>query len=169
VSSAVRRRRLHLSIASLVAVSILATACVTGDVPAIGAGGQPFRPEADERALWARAEKEEGSLLERVIPYDDPLLEDYLARVADRLVPESMRAAGGPAFKVRVLRDPTLNAFAMPNGHIFVHTGLLSRLHNEAQLATILGHEMTHVSHRHALKLSRDARQEPVPYEGLGV
>jgi predicted Zn-dependent protease len=165
----VRRRRLHPSIASLVAVSILATACATGDVPAIGAGGRPFRPEADERALWARAEKEEGSLLERVIAYDDSLLEDYLARVADRLVPESMRAAGGPGFKVRVLRDPTLNAFAMPNGHIFVHTGLLSRLHNEAQLATILAHEMTHVSHRHALKLSRDARHEPVPYEGLGV
>jgi beta-barrel assembly-enhancing protease len=165
----VRRRRLHLSIASLVTVSILATACATGDVPSIGAGGQPFRPEADERALWARAEKEEGSLLERAIPYDDPLLEDYLARVGDRLVPEAMRAAGGPGFKIRVLRDPTLNAFAMPNGHLFVHTGLLSRLHNEAQLATILGHEMTHVSHRHALKLSREARHEPVPYEGLGV
>lgn len=164
-----RRRRLHLSTASLVALSILAGACATGDVASIGAGGQPFRLEADERALWTRAEREEGSLLERAIPYDDPLLEDYLARVGDRLVPDSMRAGGGPGLKVRVLRDPTLNAFAMPNGHVFVHTGLLSRLDNEAQLATILGHEMTHVSHRHALKLSRDARHAPVPYEGVGV
>ena len=164
-----RRLRRHLSIASLAALSILASACATGDVASIGAGGQPFRLEADERALWTRAEREEGTLLERAMPYDDPLLEDYLARVGDRLVPDSMRAAGAPRLEVHVLRDPTLNAFAMPNGHIFVHTGLLSRLDNEAQLATILGHEMTHVSHRHALKLSRDTRHEPIPYDGLGV
>ncbi len=164
-----RRRRLHVSIAWLLVVSVLTAACATRDVTPIGAGGQPFRPEADERALWARAEKEEEILLKRARPYDDPLLEDYLARVGDRLVPESVRAAGGPGFKVRVLRDPTLNAFAMPNGHIFVHTGLLSRLDNEAQLATILGHEMTHVSHRHALKFNRDARNEQAVYTGFGV
>jgi predicted Zn-dependent protease len=43
----------------------------------------------------------------------------------------------------------------MPNGNVFVHTGLLSRLDNEAQLATILGHETTHVIHRHALIAER--------------
>ena len=150
-------------------VSIVAAACATQDLRPIGAGGQPFRPEPDEVVLWARAEQEENGLLGRAKPYDDPLLEEYLGRVVDRLVPGSVRAAGGPAFTVRVLRDPTLNAFAMPNGHIFVHTGLLSRLANEAQLATILAHEMTHVTHRHALKVERAPRSEPVAYTGTGV
>src|SRR5207245_8552276 len=53
-----------------------------------------------------------------------------------------------------VLRDPTLAAFAMPEGRVFLHTGLLSRLENEAQLATILGHEVTHVYERHYLAFS---------------
>jgi predicted Zn-dependent protease len=150
-------------------VSLLAASCASRNVPPIGARGQPFRPESDERALWAKAEKEEETLLKRAKPYDDPLLEDYLAKVADRLVPEEVRAAGGPGFKLGVIRDPTLNAFAMPNGRIYVHTGLLSRLDNEAQLATILGHEMTHVTHRHALRFQRDATNKQILYTVLGI
>jgi predicted Zn-dependent protease len=151
----------RLLVASLAGVALLAAACASRAVTPIGLGGQPFEPEADERALWAQAEKEEEALLKKARPYDDPLLAEYLARVVDRLTAEEVRAAGGPAFDIAVLRDPTLNAFAMPNGKIYVHTGLLSRLDNEAQLATILGHEMTHVTHRHALRFSREAGDTP--------
>jgi predicted Zn-dependent protease len=147
--------------ASLAGVTMLAAACASRAVTPIGLGGQPFAPEADERALWAKAEKEEEALLRKARPYDDPLLAEYLARVGDRLTAEEVRAAGGPAFDVAVIRDPTLNAFAMPNGKIYVHTGLLSRLDNEAQLATILGHEMTHVTHRHALRFFRGVGDTP--------
>ncbi|HEU5322913.1 MAG TPA: tetratricopeptide repeat protein, partial [Methylomirabilota bacterium] len=150
-------------------VALLVSACASRVVAPIGAGGQPFRPEADERALWAKAEKEEETLLKRARVYEDPLLEEYLAGIGDRLVPEEVRAAGGPGFKFGVIRDPTLNAFAMPNGRIYLHTGLLSRLDNEAQLATILGHEMTHVSHRHALSFTRDARNKQILYTVLGI
>src|ERR687891_1052187 len=146
-AGAVRR-----SVVWVLIVVLLAGACASRNVPPIGAGGQPFRPEADERALWARAEKEEEALLKRAKVYDDPLLEDYLGRLVDRLTADEVRAAAGPGFKVGVLRDPTLNAFAMPNGRIYIHTGLLSRVENEAQLAAVLGHEATHVTHRHALK-----------------
>src|SRR3990170_3267566 len=67
------------------------------------------------------------------------------------------------------MSDPTLNAFAMPNGHVYVHTGLLARLDDEAQLAMILGHEMTHVTHRHALKFNRDATNKQILYTILSV
>jgi beta-barrel assembly-enhancing protease len=152
------------AVAWVVTATLLLPACASRNVAPIGAGGQPFRPEADERALWSRAEKEEQALLKRAKVYDDPLLEEYLGTIADRLMPEAVRAAGGPGIKVGVIRDPTLNAFAMPNGKIYVHTGLLSRLENEAQLATILGHEMTHVTHRHALRYSRDAQTKQTLY-----
>ena len=161
--------RVRGSVAWLVIASLLVSACATRNVAPIGAGGQPFKPEADERALWAKAEKEEETLLKRTKTLDDPLLDEYLARVGDRLVPEEVREAGGPGFKFGVVRDPTLNAFAMPNGRVFVHTGLLSRLDNEAQLATILGHEMTHVTHRHALSFERDARNKQILYTALAV
>jgi predicted Zn-dependent protease len=154
----------YRSIAWGLIVVLLAGACASRNVPPMGAGGQPFRPEADERALWARAEKEEEALLKRAKLYDDPLLEDYLGGLVDRLTDDQVRAAAGPGFKVGVIRDPTLNAFAMPNGKIYVHTGLLSRVDNEAQLATVLGHELTHVTHRHALKFTRDARNKQFLY-----
>jgi predicted Zn-dependent protease len=162
-------RRLRGRNGWLVALTLLAAACASRTVTPIGAGGQPFTPEADERALWAKADKEEEALLKKARPYEDPLLEEYLARIGDRLTSDEVRAAGGPAFKFGVIRDPSLNAFAMPNGKIYVHTGLLSRLDNEAQLATILGHEMTHVTHRHALSFQRDARNKQILYTVLAV
>ena len=90
--------------------------------------------------------------------YDDPLLDAYLAGIVAKL---SRADADGPGFRVTVLRDPTLNAFALPDGRIYVHTGLLATLESEAQLAMILGLEMTHVINRHALALARAAGGRP--------
>ena len=157
------------SVAWLVIVSMLLPACASRNVPPIGAGGQPFKPEKGERELWAKAEQEEAQLLKKSKTYDDPLLDEYLGRVADRLTPDQVRAAGGPGFKFGVISDPTLNAFAMPNGRIYVHTGLLAKLDNEAQLATILGHEMTHVTNRHALRFDRDQQNKIIAYNVAAV
>ncbi len=126
------------SAASLVGallVGLIAVSC-TARVPPIDAGRTPFTPSPEERRLWSEAEREEESLLTRVTIYEDPRLDEYLGRVAAKLTP------------------PTLAAFAMPEGRVFLHTGLLSRLENEAQLATILGHEVTHVYERHYLAFS---------------
>jgi len=151
-------------VAVAVTIALLTAACATRQVTPIGAGGQPFTPEADERTLWTSAAREETALLKKARLYDDPELEQYLARLGERLTPDEVRAAGGPPFRFAVIRDPALNAFALPNGHVYVHTGLLSRLDNEAQLAMILGHELTHVTHRHALALQRDAQTKQIVY-----
>src|SRR5947209_12681876 len=159
----------YRSVAWLVIVAFLTVSCASRSVSPIGAGGQPFKPEADELRLWAQAEKEEEQLQKKAKPYDDPLLEEYLAKIGDKLTSDEVRAAGGPGFRFGVMRDPTLNAFAMPNGRIYIHTGLLSRLDNEAQLATILGHEMTHVTSRHALRFTRDATNKQILFTVLAV
>lgn len=156
-------RPLYRAIAWVLVVSLLGSACASTKVPPIGAGGA-FTPEADERALWAKAEKEEQALLKKARPYDDPMLEEYLGRIGDKLTPDEVRTAGGPGFKFGVISDPTLNAFAMPNGRIYVHTGLLAAVDNEAQLATIIGHEMTHVTHRHSLRFNRDIQNKQIWY-----
>src|SRR5881396_932512 len=137
--------------------SLLAASCATRNVPPIGAGGKPFKPESDEVRLWSQAEKEEEALAKKAKIYGDPLLAD------------EVRAAGGPGFRFGVMSDPTLNAFAMPNGRVYVHSGLLSRLDNEAQLAMILGHEMTHVTSRHALRFTRDATNKQILFTVLAV
>jgi predicted Zn-dependent protease len=156
-------------VAWLVVATVLASACASRTITPIGADGQPFTPDADERGLWARAEKEEDALRKKARSYDDPLLAEYLARVGDRLTPDEVRAAGGPGFTFAVIRDPTLNAFAMPNGKVYVHTGLLSRLDNEAQLAMVLGHEMTHVTHRHAFGVHADTAKAQTAVDAVAM
>jgi len=153
----------------MVMIASFLPGCVSRDVPPIGLAGRPFTPEADERRIWTEAEKEEAKIQKAANLYDDPLLEGYLTRIGDRLTPEDVRKAGGPGFEFHVLRDPTLNAFAMPNGKIYVHTGLLARVADEAQVAMILGHEMTHVTNRHALRFQRDARNKILPPSVLAV
>jgi predicted Zn-dependent protease len=136
----------------------------------MGAAGRPFTPEPDEHALWAQADREEQQLQKKSRPYDDPLLDEYLARIGAKLLPDDARASGGPVLRFGVLRDPTLNAFAMPNGRIYIHTGLLARLDNEAQLAMIVGREMTHVINRHALTVTREGQRcQSSPAASIGV
>jgi tetratricopeptide (TPR) repeat protein len=131
--------------------------CAASQVPPMGWQGRPFQPEPDERALWTQAAEERARLLRSVKAYDDPALAEYLARLAARLVSPEARAAGAPVVRLTVVLDPTLNAFAWPDGHMLVHTGLLARLHGEAQLATMLAIEIAHVTGRHALRAARAA------------
>jgi predicted Zn-dependent protease len=107
----------------------------------------------EERRLWLRAEEEQRSINQSGFLYEDPQLEAYLIGVASKLQPPD--PVEKLSFQILVLKDPHLNAFAFPNGVIYVHTGILARMENEAQLATLLAHEMTHCTHRHALKAFR--------------
>jgi len=163
------RRAASRSIAWLVIVSLLTASCASRSVLPIGAGGKPFAADADELTLWAQAEQEEAELQRKAKLYDDSLLDEYLGKIGDSLLPDEVRAAGGPGFKFGVIRDPTLNAFALPNGRIYIHTGLLARLDNEAQLAMIVGHEMAHVTSRHALSFNRDAQNKQILFTVLAA
>ena len=149
-------------------LTTLLAGCASTKVPPIGSE-RPFQMAADERRIWADAEKEEAKLERSGKVYDDPLLEEYLARIGDRLLPDEVKQAGGPGFRFTVFRDPSLNAFAMPNGRVYVHTGLLARVENEAQLATVLGHELTHVTNRDALRFQRDATNKMIALNVLAI
>ena len=89
----------------------------------------------------------------------DPDLQAYLDSVGKRVLgnrpsPEQVQ------FKFRALRDPMVQAFALPNGSVYVTTGLLSLLESEAQLAGVLGHETAHVFERHGYLENRSVRKK---------
>lgn len=100
--------------------------------------------EADEQRLWTTSNDFEKAIRKGGQIYASPELEAYLQGVMDKLYPEF---AGH--IKVHVVNSPVLNAFAIPSGHIYMHTGLLARFDNEAQLATVLAHEGAHFVYRH--------------------
>lgn len=80
--------------------------------------------------------------------YDDPETAAYLEKLGHSLVPE--QTPENVKWRFRAVRDLEVNAFALPNGSIYVNSGLLSRMENEAQLAGVLAHEVTHVTNRHS-------------------
>jgi predicted Zn-dependent protease len=151
---------------ALATLLLFTASCVSTQLPPISSQGGSFKPLRDEQALWEQSREEEKKLLENAKLYEDPLLESYLEGVVSHLNPPGMAANPSIRYKVRVLEDPTLNAFAYPHGSIYVHTGLLARMENEDELATVLGHEMTHVENRHMLRFQRSAQNKQI---GLSV
>jgi len=79
---------------------------------------------------------------------DDPQLQSYINRIGQRLAAVSHKPY--MKFSFVALNDKQTNAFALPGGYIFITKGMLSKLSTEAQLAGILGHEITHVVARHS-------------------
>ncbi len=143
-------------------VLLLLSSCATTNLPPISDVGAAFEPERDELALWTAAREEEKKLREAARVYPDPLLEDYLDGIVSRLNTEGMAENPLITFRASVVEDPTLNAFAYPHGSLFIHTGLLARMENEDQLATVLGHEMTHVEERHMLRQQRAVKNRQI-------
>ncbi len=105
-------------------------------------------PDSEARLL-AHADKESAKFDTSGFLYEDNQLETYVNGVAAKLLAPVMSAR---QITVKVVRDPVLNAFAYPNGKVYVNTGFLAAMDNEAQLADLLGHEMTHVLRRHTAR-----------------
>ncbi|HEX2781062.1 MAG TPA: M48 family metallopeptidase [Gemmatimonadaceae bacterium] len=81
---------------------------------------------------------------------DQPTINNYVEQVGQRIVAQSDAAKGPYKYDFHVLADPqTVNAFALPGGQVSITVGLLRKLHNEAELAGVLGHEVGHVIGRH--------------------
>ena len=107
---------------------------------------------------------EQVNLLDRRFEKDGLVLEDeaanaYLFRVGSSLIPAGL-VLENVNWKFRALRDPEPNAFALPNGSIYVTTGLLALVDNESQLAAIIAHELTHVMRRHTYMQNRSNRKK---------
>lgn len=143
----------------LIAYSLLA-GCATVDLPNIGSQG--FKVEDDEKRLYNRARETVEYLDHSGVIYPDSELEAYLTNVARNLVPAELPSADIQYLdiQVKVINDPDINAFALPNGRIYFHTGMLALMENEAELAAIMGHEMVHVLNRHVLKQKRSTENK---------
>jgi predicted Zn-dependent protease len=95
---------------------------------------------------------------------DDPELQEYIHRLGMQLAQASERPELPWSFKV--VDDPTPNAFAAPGGYIFITRGLLALMHNEAELVSVLGHEIGHVTARHSVQMMSRAQLAQI---GLGL
>jgi predicted Zn-dependent protease len=106
----------------------------------------------------AAAEKEHERILSSYGgPYDDPKLEALIGKTVDRLVAASERP--DQSYKVTILNSGAVNAFALPNGQLYVTRGLIALACDTSELSSVLSHEMAHVLARHAVSREDQARQ----------
>ena len=108
--------------------------------------------------------KESAAEVRKKMPViQDPFLTDYVNRVGKRLAASQEAQASGFPFTFEVVADPSINAFALPGGPMFINTGLLKAVDNEAQLAGVMGHEMSHVILRHGTNQASKAQLIQLP------
>ena len=132
---------------ALLYLMLIVSACGTTTVKDLQSSSDVSALNEDQRRIWHAADRLETSIRKRDLIYRDAELTRYVQAVLDGLYPEF---AG--TLQVRLFNSPHLNAFCLPNGHIYFNTGLLARLDNEAQLATVLAHEAAHFIHQHSLQ-----------------
>jgi predicted Zn-dependent protease len=108
------------------------------------------RSERLAQLLSFETRQEQAAIARRSTSYREPQLEQDLQRMLARLMPTE--APDGIVPRIVVISDPGLNAYSFPDGAIYIESGLLSHIENEAELAMVLAHELAHITCRHALR-----------------
>ncbi len=137
------------NIVALLALSVLAPAqnsLAKSEIklPSLGDASSGIVSPAMERALGQKWQRMYRS---RVATSSDPLLTDYLTKLLTKLAETSQ--LNDRRLDLILAKNPTMNAFAVPGGIVGVHTGLFLYAKNEHQLASVLSHELAHLSQRH--------------------
>ncbi|HEX6999600.1 MAG TPA: M48 family metalloprotease [Gammaproteobacteria bacterium] len=127
---------------------------------------EPVPLEDDERHLIESSQELEAYFRDQSLLYGNEDVVALVRRVGETLAPTPVDDYVD--YRFFVLRDPSPNAFALPNGHVYVHTGMLARLEDESQLAALLGHELTHVAGHHGILNHRTATKRTIAALVLG-
>ncbi|HEY3122277.1 MAG TPA: M48 family metalloprotease [Vicinamibacteria bacterium] len=131
-------------LASLLGFLLALPSCATN--PATGRKQLTLVSEAQEIQMGQQADQEAAAAIGI---YDERGLGAYVQQVGSTLAAQSERPSLEWTF--RVANDAAVNAFALPGGHIYVTRGILTHMSSEAELASVLGHEIGHVTARHTV------------------
>lgn len=128
----------------LALVGLLLTSCASNPT-----GGTDFVLMSEEKELQIGAEMH-PQIIRQYGVYRDQNLQGYVNRIGQKLAAVSHRPE--LTYHFTVLDDDTVNAFATPGGYIYITRGIMAYLGSEAELAAIIGHEIAHVTARHAVQ-----------------
>jgi len=145
--------------AALVLFSLGASACSVN--PATGQRQLALISEAQEIEMGRQAD---GQIRQSLGLYPDEEVQRYVSRLGHELAAVSERP--DLPWEFHVVDDPVVNAFALPGGYIYVTRGIMTHFNSEAELVGVLGHEIGHVTARHAVERISKAQLAGL---GLGV
>lgn len=139
------------SVLKKVSLLVLILCCVLGfksHLPDLGDPSRRVLSKSKERQLGASALMQIQDLFEFET---DPVVNQYINILGQRLL--AMRMNTEESFHFFVVRDPSINAFALPGGFIGIHTGLILAAQTESELAAVMAHEIAHVTQKHIARL----------------
>jgi len=124
-------------------------------LPDLGSKASNYLSEGDAAKLGALFIRQSRFQL----PYiSDPELVDYINRLGNRLLAVSSDA--GKDYQFYLIDNNVINAFAVPGGHIALHTAILTKSKTESELASVVGHEIAHVTQRHIARKLEGSRYD---------
>jgi Zn-dependent protease with chaperone function len=151
-----RSSRLNRSVASVLAIALTIPAwAVTGATPELPNPGSASMSRDDQQKLGLQVATDVYKQMP-VLPDSSPETQ-YIQQLGKKLVRQIPQQYTWP-YEFHVVQQKEINAFALPGGQMFVNVGTIAAAHNEAQLAGVMSHEMSHVYMQHTAKSMR--RQE---------
>jgi predicted Zn-dependent protease len=137
---------------AIACVLVAGLASCTSEQTALGVSADPVPKSAPRAVGTQRTEGGDGRSLVAAFggTYGDTKAENLLDGVAARLVAASTEP--GFSYKITILNSPSVNAFSLPDGHLYVTRGLLALANSTSEIAAVLAHEMAHVTARHAIQ-----------------
>ncbi len=134
----------------VIAIAFVLSACAGNPT-----GGANF-VLMSESAELEKGRELHAEMLQQNPIYQELELQAYVEKVGQKMAAVSHRPELDYVFTI--IDSPDINAFALPGGFVYVNRGLLTYLNSEAQLAAVLGHEIGHVTARHAVRQQTAAR-----------
>ena len=150
LSQATSISRLTSSLALGMALLLTLGSCASNPT-----GGADFVLMSERRELEIGKEEHE-KLIKQAPIYQNERLQAYVEQVGQRLAAISHRP--DLEYHFTIIDSPDINAFALPGGYVYINRGLLTLLTSEDQLAAVLGHELGHITARHAVRQQTAAR-----------
>ena len=134
----------HIPIYAVVLVALLAAGCGS-----TGGGGGDFNLISIEEE-WQLGQQLSQDVAKQVRFNNDPTVNAYVSNMGQRIVSNAPAPFNQLPWHFYVVEDPSLNAFAIPGGHVYVNTGLIANANNASELAGVMAHEISHVVARHS-------------------
>jgi predicted Zn-dependent protease len=146
-------------------VSLGAIAAITADDPALAQG----KTRSISQSTAATAARQHPQIVEEFGGEEPGARSAYVREVGARVAAQTNIAGGGDAFRITVLNSPVMNAFAVPGGYLYVTRQLVALANDEAELASVLGHEAGHIAARHSSERKRAGILSQILAVGLGA
>lgn len=134
---------------AILGVALAALALVAPSAGSAQGVYEPVALKSKERTLIETSRELRGYFEQRSVLYGDEKVRGLVSRIGADIAPPP--TDDYIQYHFWVLRDPSPNAFALPNGDVYVHTGMLARLADDSELAAVLAHEVNHVAGHHAI------------------